>query len=165
MKTIYDSEADYQIERNALAGSSFGKTFKDIVCRKLSPRIYEAIVARIGKGEGIKTAAIMKGLPELEAIDVVQISDYSSSVVKERLLEYLDCPLVKKLSLIADAITERSALHAALVLAAITARTGFGLKEPLEREKFSLDKKKYDALCLEGSLWKISSYKEKVYDL
>ena len=56
------------------------------------------------------------------------------------------------MSFIARAIVARSALHAALVLAAVTERTGFGLGAEGHP----------DLLGMEGSVWKSPQYPELV---
>jgi hexokinase len=167
-KTIYDTEQTDQMERNALSGASFGKSFKEIVCRNLSTDVYEMIVSsREGKKIQIEESAPYRELtPEPEAIDIAQLSSFGFTSLEQRKIllgkANFEPVIVDKLIFIADAIIERSALHAALILSAITERTGYGLKEPRERKKFGLDVTKGDALCLEGSVWKIEGYKEKV---
>jgi len=169
-KTIYDTEQTDQMERNALSGISFGKSFKEIVCRNLSPDIYESIVsAREGKKVQIGENTPSRELtPELEAIDVAQLSSYGFTSLEQRKMILgkvnFDRIIIDKLTFIADAIIERSILHAALVLSAITARTGYGLKEPPERKNFALNVNKSDALCLEGSVWKIEGYQAKMFE-
>ena len=191
-KTIYDTEQTDQMERNALSGASFGKSFKEIVCRNLSIDVYEAIVsAREGKkiqigentpyreltperGREARTcsgklhASCRELTPEPEAIDIAQLSSYGFTSLEQRkiLLGKVNFEpiIIDKLIFIADAIVERSALHAALTLSAITERTGYALKEPCERKKIGLDITKGDALCLEGSVWKIEGYQEKVHE-
>ena len=169
-KTIYDTEQTDQMERNALSGASFGKSFKEIICRNLSTDVYEAIVsAREGKKIQIGENTPYRELtPEPEAIDIAQLSSYAFTSLEQRkiLLGKVNFEpiIIDKLIFIADAIIERSALHAALTLSAITERTGYGLKEPYERKKFGLDITKGDALCLEGSVWKIEGYQEKVHE-
>jgi len=167
-KTIYDTEQTDQMERNALSGASFGKSFKEIVKRNLSTDVYEAIVSsreekRIQIGEN---APYRELTPEPSAIDIAQLSSFGFTSLEQRKIllgkANFEPVIVEKLIFIADAIIERSALHAALVLSAITERTGFGLKEPCERKNFGLDITKGDALCLEGSVWKIEGYQEKV---
>ncbi|MFQ6040040.1 MAG: hypothetical protein ACE5PV_04220 [Candidatus Poribacteria bacterium] len=166
-KTIYDTEQTDQMERNALSGASFGKSFKEIVCRNLSTDVYKAIVsARDGKkiqvGENVPYRELA---PEPEAIDIAQLSNYGFTSLEQKKMLLgeveLEPVVLKELIFIADAIIERSALHAALVLSAITRRTGYGLKEPDERKRFGLNTTKGDALCLEGSVWKIAGYREK----
>ncbi|HIE29679.1 TPA: hypothetical protein EYP66_20610 [Candidatus Poribacteria bacterium] len=156
------------MERNALSGASFGKSFKEIICRNLSPDVYEAIVSS-RKGQRIQLgedAPCRELAPEPEAIDIAQLSSYGFTSLEQRkiLLGKIDFePVVlEKLIFIADAIIERSALHAALVLSAITERTGYGLREPDERKRFGLNVTKGDALCLEGSVWKIEGYRGKM---
>jgi len=167
-KTIYDTEQTDQMERNALSGASFGKSFKEIVCRNLSIAVYEMIVSsREGKKIPMGENAPYRELtPEPEAIDIAQLSSCGLTSLEQRKILLgkvnFEPVIIEKLIVIADAIIERSALHAALVLSAITERTGYGLKEPCERKKFGLDVTKGDALCLEGSIWKIEGYQEKV---
>jgi len=169
-KTIYDTEQTDQMERNALSGASFGKSFKEIVCRNLSTDVYEAIVsAREGKKIQIGENTPYRELTsEPEAIDVAQLSSYAFTSLEQRKIILgkvnFEPIIIDKLIFIADATIERSALHAALILSAITERTGYGLKEPYERKKFGLDITKGDALCLEGSVWKIEGYQEKVHE-
>ena len=178
-RTIYDTEQTDQMERNALSGISFGKSFKEIVCRNLSTDVYEVIVSSRAcreltpeRGREARTcsgklhAPCRELTPELAAIDVAQLSSYGFTSLEQRkvLLGKMNFEpiIIEKLIFIADAIIERSALHAALILSAITERTGYGLKEPYERKKFGLNVTKGDALCLEGSVWKIEGYREEV---
>ena len=180
-KTIYDTEQTDQMERNALSGVSFGKSFKEIVRGNLSTDVYEAIVSSRAcreltpeRGREARTcsgklhAPCRELTPELEAIDIAQLSSYGFTSLEQRKILLgkmnLEPVILEKLIFIADAIIERSALHAALVLSAITERTGYGLKEPHERKKFGLNVTKGDALCLEGSVWKIEGYQENVRD-
>jgi hypothetical protein len=169
-KTIYDTEQTDQMERNALSGISFGKSFKEIVCQNLSTDIYETIVSaregkkiQMGENEPYRELA-----PEPEAIDIAQLSSYGFTSLEQRkmLLGKVNfAPIIlEKLIFIADAIVDRSILHAAIILAAITERTGYGLKESYERKKFGLNVNKGDALCLEGSVWKIEGYREKMFE-
>jgi hypothetical protein len=141
--TPFDSESDWPIEENALAGGrAFEDAFQRIVRERISAGALEQLMAawsRIYPGtipRGPEVSRVATGGPEeLEAV-------FPGAG--------LDASTARKVWFACRAIVERSALHAGLLLAAIAARTGFG---------YGNDERGLpDLLAMEGSVWKTPGY-------
>ncbi len=144
-RTRFDTETEYPIERNALAGGqAFGQQLKRFVEEFIAPSVYE----------GIRRSWAARGTGEHALPGARVVSELATRAESPGLLagSHLDPNAAGSLRLVARAIVERSALHAALILAATTLRTGFG------KGKDGLP----DLLGMEGSVWKIPGYGDLV---
>lgn len=138
-KTRFDTEVDYQIERNALAGgNAFGQQLRCYVETFISKGAYERLVENWRTVSGDPES--VPGGPTVSKL---------ATGGDGALLRGLEAEAIRT---IAKAIVDRSALHAAIVLAAVTLRTGFGFG----------DGGKPDLLGMEGSVWKTPGYPERV---
>jgi len=143
-RTRFDSETQYQLERNALAGgNAFSQQARAYLGTFVSKEVYEKVRARWSamvkdpdaQPAGPAVSAILRSEPtEL-------LADFDSGG-----------ETAAEIRLVAKAITARSALHASLVLAAITERTGFGTGAEGHP----------DLLGMEGSVWKTPGYQDLV---
>ncbi len=144
-RTRFDTDPEYPLERNVLAGgNAFSKTLKDLTEEFLSRAVYERI----------RENWIVSGNREEALPGAPVVSDLARGDGAKEVLKGLDSciPLAAQLQVVARAIIARSALHAALVLTAVTSRTGFG------KGAGGLP----DLLGMEGSVWKIPGYRELV---
>ncbi len=142
-RTRFDLSEEYQIERNALAGgNAFGQQLRELTRELVSPELWD----RLRDGWSRTGASEAPGGPEVGRLSE---SDGSVAAVSAILggIE-LEPGEAAALRLIARAIVGRSALHAALVLAAITRRIGYGRG----------DSGRPDLVAVEGSVWKNAGY-------
>jgi O-acetyl-ADP-ribose deacetylase (regulator of RNase III) len=151
-RTPFDRPSDFPIEENALAGgNAFGEQFRELVRARISPEVHERLLSawrRRSPGsapEGPDVSRIATGGPD-------EIERLFPGVA-------LDGRQAADLRLVCGAIVARSALHAGLVLAAITSRIGFGLggTRPGKNEEVLPD-----LLALEGSVWRTPGYQDLV---
>ncbi|MGQ9589976.1 MAG: hypothetical protein ACUVYA_06745 [Planctomycetota bacterium] len=140
-KTRFDVEVDYPIERNALAGgNAFSQQLRSYVETFVSKSAYEKLLENWRRASGDpESLPAGPAVSRLVAGDAAQLLDGLASEEEA-------------IGAVAQAIAERSALHAAIVLAAVTLRTGFGRG----------DGKRTDLLGMEGSVWKTPGYPERV---
>ncbi len=144
-RTRFDTETEYPIERNALAGGhAFGRQLKLFVEELIAPGVYEGIRRSCGAGGGAETA-LATGRQVAELAIRREPPEFPAG-------SHSDPNTAGLLRLVARAIIDRSALHAALILAATTLRTGFG------RGTVGVP----DLLGMEGSVWKIPGYGGRV---
>jgi hypothetical protein len=142
-RTPYDAPSDYPIEENALSGGAALPHF----LHTLTERCIGAGVWRVlldawkasgaaGAPRGPQVSRIaLEGEPAIAAsFPGAQLSDLDSEL----------------LVTICRAILSRSALHVGLILAAVTARNGFGRGDAATG--------KPDLLALEGSVWSTPGY-------
>ncbi len=144
-RTRFDIDAEYPIERNALAGgNAFPQMLKLLTEGLISKTVYERV----------RENWIVAGNPPSSVPGAPAVSSLACGPLARELLKgFESCEVfAPQLRLVARAIVARSALHAALVLAAVTRRTGFGKGE----------RGLPDLLGMEGSLWKIPGYQELV---
>jgi len=146
-RTRFDTDPEYPIERNALAGgNAFSQQLEALTTEFVSKQAYETLRANwraIAKQPdavpgGPTVSALIGGRRDAECLRGLEAGGEAAA----------------KLRLIARAILARSAIHMALVLAAVTYRTGFG------KGKDGLP----DLLGMEGSVWKSPSYPDMVRD-
>lgn len=150
-KTRFDIDATYPIERNALAGgNAFSQQLRlyveELVSREAFRRLRASWGARAGDPSAVPggpavTDIVSKGATS----EILAGIDGSEDAAREG-------DLRGRIVLIAKAIVARSALHAALVLAAITRRTGFGVGRD----------DRPDLLGMEGSVWRTPGYRDLV---
>lgn len=144
--TRFDTDPEYPLERNALAGgNAFSQQLRAYVNEFVSPQAYEKLSANwreMAKDPKAVPAGPAVSLIAGQARDVEMFAGFGS-----------EPGAVEGIRLIARAIVTRSALHAALVLAAITKRTRFGLGSG------GLP----DLLGMEGSVWKSPNYQGLVH--
>lgn len=143
-RTRFDTEPDYPLERNALAGgNAFSQQLRAYVEEFVSRPAYEqlrrnwsASTRQPGAVPSGPAVSRLMGAPDPELLQGLDPEGETGSRIR----------------LICQAIVARSALHAGLLLAAITHRTGFGTGDG------SLP----DLLGMEGSVWKTPGYEELV---
>ena len=148
-RTRFDTQEIFPIERNALAG---GNAFPQQL-RQFSQLLFsEEFYRKIQKGWALASGCEPSVEPGAPAVGEILACDGYESLL--RMLG--DAPLepteAAGLRLIAKTIVDRSAMHAALILYAITLRTGFGKG----------GEGKPDLVGMEGSVWKIRGYSERV---
>ena len=145
-RTRFDTDPDYPFERNVLAGgNAFPQQLRAFTETFISKAVYERIrenwIVAGRKGE-----EALPGAPVVSSLA-------TGPAAREILKGFEACEvLAPQLRLVARAVVARSALHAAMVLAAVTVRTGFG------RGREGLP----DLLGMEGSVWKIPGYQDLV---
>jgi O-acetyl-ADP-ribose deacetylase (regulator of RNase III) len=150
-RTPFDRPSEFPIEENALAGgNAFGEQFREIVRARVSPEVHERLLAawrrrRPGtEPQGPDVSRIATGGPgEIEPL-------FPGAGLDER--------AAAGVRLVCGAIVVRSALHAGLVLSAITSRLGFGLGGAQPGRGKDIP----DLLALEGSVWKTPGYQDLV---
>lgn len=143
-RTPYDQPSEYPIEENALSGgSAFGRQFRAILTARVSEKAHRSLLAAWRKAGGGEAPAGPGG-PE-----VARIASEGARALEDVFPEAgLDPGEEACVILVCRAIVARSALHAALILAAVTRRLGFGLGEG----------GRPDLLALEGSVWSGAGY-------
>ena len=146
--TVYDDPShDYPIEANALSGgNAFEQQLRGVVRARISSELYAELVESrrtidqehpAPRGPEVARLAV-EGPGAIDALfPGVQLAE----VDRERLV------------FVARAIVRRSALHAALILAAVTERNRFGLGG---------EARKPDLLAMEGSVWSTEGYPDLV---
>jgi hypothetical protein len=141
-RTRFDTDPEYPIERNALAGgNAFGQSLRALVSELVSRPVYQKLLERWrGSAHGSEQ------LPGAPAVSALATGSKEAGLLLEGFPGEED--LAGRLRLVARAVVARSALHAALVLSAVTLRTGFGAGQG------GLP----DLLGMEGSVWKIPGY-------
>jgi hypothetical protein len=154
-RTRFDLEVDYQIERNALAGGKAFPQMLRVLTRELfPPELYAKLRDGWARAQGLAGDAPARapdpGAPLVGALSAGDGSPASTGALIGGAA--LTADEASGLRLLARAIVARSALHGALVLAAITLRNGYGLGGD----------GKADLLAMEGSVWKIPGYADLV---
>ncbi len=146
--TIYDDPTlDYPMEENVLSGgNAFEQQFRNVLKARVSATLYLDLVEARRK--------VAPGHPAPRGPEVASLAVEGTSAIPRIfpgvLLTPEDC---ERLVLVARAIVERSALHAAIILSAVTERSRFGLGG---------DSGKPDLLAMEGSVWSTQGYKDRV---
>jgi hypothetical protein len=143
-RTPYDLPSEYPIEENALSGgNAFERQFRAIITARVSGEAHERLLGswrRAGGGD----APAGPGGPEVSRI----ASEGHRGLEDVFPGAGLDPGEEDRVILVCRAIVARSSLHAALILAAVTRRLGFGLGEG----------GRPDLLALEGSVWSGPGY-------
>jgi hypothetical protein len=142
-RTRFDSSDDLSIEANALAGgNAYARQLREIACWRFGEELYRRLLAAWRRLDplheqptGLEISLLAAGTPR-------QLGDRLSG-------SRLSSREEDELHLVCRAIAARSALHAALVLAAVTRRNGFGLGSPAGVP---------DLLAMEGSVWRSPEY-------
>ncbi len=146
----FDTDPEYPIERNVLAGgNAFPQQFERFTKEFVSEKVYQTI-----RGNWI-TLQRQRGKKHIEdRPEALVVSILAGEADAANLLRGIppDGAVEVQLRLISRAIIARSALHAAMVLAAVTRRTGFG------KGAGGLP----DLLGMEGSVWKTIGYQDLV---
>jgi hypothetical protein len=149
-KTRYDVSSEYPIESNTLSGgNAFEQQLREVSRVRLPPGLYDRCLASWRRAEpdrdpprGPEVARLAaEGAPAVEALFPGAAGDAAELLV-----------------LLARAIVTRSALHAALILAAVTERNSFGLGSPSVRPGMEDGEKRPDLLAVEGSVWRTEGY-------
>jgi hypothetical protein len=146
--THFDRPHEYPVENNALSGgNAFQQQFREMVRFYLGDRVWAELLDKWRqdptRGEsptGPAVTCIGGGPPE-------QVEKWFPGVA-------LDEQERESVRLISSAILERSALHAALILAAVTRRNRFGLGSGDRRGAEGVA----DLLATEGSVWTAPNY-------
>lgn len=146
-KTRYDVSSEYPIESNALSGGhAFEQQLRGVITERVSPTLHAELVA------ARRAAGLGDGIPR--GPEVAQLATRGVEAIPQVFpgIE-LSASTCEDLVFIARAIELRSALHAAIILAAVTERTGFGHGVS----------GKPDCLAMEGSVWSTHGYPELVW--
>lgn len=146
-RTPYDKASEYSIEENALSGGhAFEHQLRELVRAHVGVEAYSRLCSALRArraGGGAAPAG-----PEVSAL-----ADRGTAALEELFPgARLSGQEAARLILISRAIIARSALHAAIILAATTLRIGFG------RGAGGLP----DLLAMEGSVWRAPGYPELV---
>ena len=151
-RTRFDVSDELSIERNALAGgNAFSQQLRETSQALIAPDLYERIRAGWKQARGDESAE-----PGALAVSLLAACDGSTGAVAKIFgNETIKAGEAVGLRLLARTIVYRSALHAALILDAVTERNGFG--------RGGTDGKP-DFVGMEGSVWKIAHYSNLVKD-
>lgn len=152
-KSRFDLMESYPIQTNALSGgNAFRQQFEGLGREYLGEELFDRLLASYCAQSG---AGCPEG-PQVSALATVEPGSTAASEVLEELFPGVEMKdeEVERLLFICRGIVDRSALHAALLLAAVSFRVGFGFGEPGEGQK--------DLLGMEGSIWSIEGYPEQV---
>lgn len=160
-RTRFDLETEYQIERNALAGvKAFTQQLRGFTGAFLSEELYRKLRdtwTRAAKASS-RSVSDEPSAPEVNRLSSGDGSPASAGAV------FGGVPLTTAeaaaLRLFARAIVHRSALHAALILYAVTLRRGYGRGGQGGKGGGG----KPDLVGMEGSLWRIPGYQKLVRD-
>ncbi|MBI4601716.1 MAG: hypothetical protein HY721_07130 [Planctomycetes bacterium] len=153
-RTPFDVDCEYPIEGNALSGGrAFEQSFREVVRGRVSPRVHDALAERFRPPPGGAPGAPPRG-PEVSriaaegpsAVDAVFPGHGIAAADRERVC------------LVCRAIVARSALHVALLLSAVTLRSGYGLGDGDGDEAPG----RPDLLAMEGSVWRTPGYPDLV---
>jgi hypothetical protein len=138
-RTRYDLSEDYPVEMNALSGgNAFAQQLRQLVPEHLGAKIWREMLDRHGREpDAAAVSALATGVETPEGLFPGIRLDASQALA---------------LATVCRAISARSALHAALILAAVSRRLGFGYG----------DGTRPDLLALEGSVWRTAGYPELV---
>ncbi|MCZ6794297.1 MAG: hypothetical protein O7J95_11860 [Planctomycetota bacterium] len=147
-RTHFDRCEEYPIESNALSGgNAFQQQFRELIRHTLGQEALTRMLSLAPRGE--LASSVLAG-PEVSRISVTapgKLDDLFPGAG-------FDASVRQTVRLVARAVVARSALHAALILGAVTARTGFGLGSPAGDRP--------DLLALEGSVWRAVEYQNLV---
>ncbi len=143
-RTPFDLPGDYPIEENALSGGkAFEQQFREISRERLSKGLHDRLMASWRRGGHEH--------PAPRGPEVSRMATGGSGAVRAYFPDLrLRRADLEGISIVCRAIVARSALHAALVLAAVTERNGFGWGGGPSG--------KPDLLAMEGSVWSTEGY-------
>ena len=153
-KSRFDTRESYPIQTNALSGgNAFQQQFQCLGSEYLAADLCQRLL------EAYSHCAEGGDCPEGPQISALAGLEPGSSEMLARLaILFPDVELAaedaEKLLFICRAIVDRSALHAALLLSAVSLRAGFGFGDQ--------GKGLPDLLSMEGSIWSIQGYPERV---
>lgn len=147
-RTRFDLSEAYPIEMNALAGgNAFEQQFREFATCWLGRDVFQALTAAAASGP--------LGSDTIAGPQVSRLAQASPETVAELFPGAgIDASTAERIRAIARTVVARSALHAALILAAVTRRTRFGLGDP--------EGGRPDLLGMEGSVWRSPDYPELV---
>ena len=151
-RSRFDISKSYPIQTNALSGgNAFGQQFEGLGREFLGEEFFHRL---LGGYRESGCGGELPGGPQISTLATV-LPDEASS----RLAEFfpgveMDAEETDSLIFLCRAIVDRSALHAALLLSAVSFRTGFGFGQ----EESGLG----DLLGMEGSIWSIEGYPQQV---
>lgn len=151
-RSRFDVVDDYPIESNVLSGgNAFEQQFRAFFEHAFGHGAYGELC------EAAQRGPFAKG-----AIEGPEVARLAGSTREQEVLDFMPGFLREPISAgvelvryIAQAVIARSALHAALILAAVTERRRFGRGDSRGRP---------DLLAIEGSVWKAPRYKELVLE-
>ena len=152
-KSRFDIMESYPIQTNALSGgNAFRQQFQGLGREYLGDDLFGRLLASYSGCGG-------EECPEGPQVSALASLAPGSSAVSAALQELfpgveMTANEMERLLFICRVIVGRSALHAALLLAAVSFRVGFGFGDPESGRK--------DLLGIEGSIWSIEGYPEQV---
>ena len=152
-KSRFDIMESYPIQTNALSGgNAFRQQFEGLGREYLEDDLFgRLLTSYAGHGD--------EECPEGPQVSALASFTPGSSAATAALQEMfpgveITAGEMERLLFICRVIVGRSALHAALLLAAVSFRVGFGFGDP--------DSGRKDLLGMEGSIWSIEGYPEQV---
>jgi hypothetical protein len=169
-RTRYDVPSDYPIEYNALAGgNAFEQQFREIVRARLGPELHTRLVERGKLLESWRRQERGQRFPR--GPEISRLAGEGVAALEEIFPGAgLDAVTAEKIVLVCRAVVSRSALHAALILAAVTRHIGFGLGGTMngaagggDGAAGGEDGARPDLLATEGSVWSTPRYRMLVH--
>ena len=151
-RSRFDIAPNYPIQTNALSGgNAFGQQFEGLGREFLGEELFQRLLEAYRQSG---CAGEIPGGPQISALATAPPAEAAS-----RLAEFfpgveMSVQEVDSLLFLCRAIVDRSALHAALLLSAVSFRTNFGFGEEEGGQG--------DLLGMEGSIWSIEGYPQQV---
>jgi hypothetical protein len=147
-RSRFDTMDDYPIESNVLSGgNAFEQQFRAFARHAFGDARFDQFLG--AAREGVLATEVLEGA-QISAIAAARGRGDVDQLLPGFVRDASDAELVP---LVARAVIERSALHAAMILAAVTLRTRFGFGDELGRP---------DLLAVEGSVWRAPGYTDSV---
>jgi len=152
-KSRFDIMESYPIQTNALSGgNAFRQQFHGLGKEYLGGELFRRLLSGYRGSEGEESP---EG-PQVSALASLEPGSGAVSAMLENLFPGVEMTTAEreKLLFICRVIVDRSALHAALLLAAVSSRVHFGFGDQETGLK--------DLLGMEGSIWSIEGYPQQV---
>ena len=151
-RSRFDISESYPIQTNALSGgNAFRQQFEGLGREYLGANFFQRLLGGFRASGGIDD---LPGGPQISALATASREAAPSRIAEIFSGAEMDAGETARLLFLCRAIVDRSALHAALLLAAVSLRVGFGFGQ----EEAGLR----DLLGMEGSIWSIRGYPQQV---
>ncbi len=151
-RSRFDITPDYPIQTNALSGgNAFGQQFEGLGREFLGEDHFHRLLEAYRQSDCIGE---IPGGPQISALATAPAAEAALRFAELFPGVELDEQEADRLVFLCRAIVDRSALHAALLLSAVSFRTGFGFGEEEDGQG--------DLLGMEGSIWSIEGYPQQV---
>lgn len=150
-RSRFDISQSYPIQTNALSGgNAFGQQFEGLGMEYLGEEFFQRLLGGYRDSGG----GNLPGGPQISALATVRPEEAPFRLAEVFPGVGMDAEETARLIFICRAIVDRSALHSALLLSAVSFRAGFGFGQ----EETGLS----DLLGMEGSVWSIEGYPQQV---